>query len=86
MREELVLSCFYNPISGSPKNPIILINYVYFGIASTEKRENLKKIQKFFGLAGISGKRSGFQPWMGLFNMLYQFKLDIAERTADKAI
>jgi len=62
MRAELVLSCFYNPIGVSPKNFIIFRNYTYSGVASTRK---LKKIQKFFGLVVILGKRSGLRLWMG---------------------
>jgi len=41
MRVELVLGCFYSPISGSPLEPIILSkNYTYFGIASTKNGKN----------------------------------------------
>jgi hypothetical protein len=66
MRAELFLSCFYNPIrSGSRNNPIILRNYRCIGIGSTKKRGILKKIQRFFGLAGILGKRSVFSRGWG---------------------
>jgi hypothetical protein len=64
MRAELVLSCFYNPISGSRNNPIILRKYRCFGIASTKKTEKIQKFLPIFIAFGCFCKRfEGFIVW-----------------------
>jgi hypothetical protein len=59
---------------------------MFWDCVNKKKTENLEKIRKFFGLAGVVGKRKGFSRGWAFLPRYTNSNLEIAERTAHKAI